>query len=249
VALRSRKIAILLALCLCLQASIAAQQAAFEVASIKPGTDPRHSHTRVAAASIDFSNVTVFECVRRAYGVRPYQLIGPKWINTESYTIAARAASPAPEDQILLMVRTLLAERFGLVIHHEARPTPVYALVVVKNGPKLKQATDEGETKLGPSPDGREMIYERESIPHLALRLQRWMDRPVIDETGLKGVYNFRLNAENRDRPGSPGAPDPDDLRQSIFADIQDRLGLKLEPKKAPIDVLVIDHIEKPSGN
>jgi uncharacterized protein (TIGR03435 family) len=247
---------VLIALYVCLPVAAAAQQLAFEVASIKPSNyqgGPLRVTASIGADGIDFSNVTPRLCIQRAYGVKPYQVTGPEWINTERYMIVAKGAGAAPEDTILLMLQTLLAERFKLVFHREAKEMAVYALVVSKNGPKLKEATDEGATQI--APDGREIRFERASMGMLAGAIARNVDRPVVDATGLKGLYNFKLAWSDDDRPkpnraaaGAADASDPGEA-PSIFTALQERLGLRLEPRKAPVDVLVIDHIEKPSAN
>ena len=248
---------ILIALYVCLPVAAAAQQPAFEVASIKPSNyqgGPLRVTSRIGTDGIDFSNVTPRLCIQRAYSVKPYQVSGPEWINTERYMIVAKAAGAVTEDTILLMLQTLLAERFKLAFHREPKEMPVYALVVSKNGPKLKEATGEGATQI--APDGREIVFERASMGLLAGTVARSVDRPVIDATGLKGLYNFKLAWSNDDRPrpnsgavaGTVDASDPDDA-PSIFTALQERLGLRLESRKAPVEVLVIDHIEKPSGN
>jgi uncharacterized protein (TIGR03435 family) len=245
-----------IALSLCLPVFAATQQPAFEVASIKPSNyqgGPLRVTAHISADGIEFSNVTPRMCIQRAYAVKPYQLRGPEWIGTERYTIVAKAAGAVPEDRILLMLQTLLSERFKLVIRHESKEMPVYALVVGKNGPKLKEAAGEGATEIGG--DGRETVFERVSMAQLAGVVGRSLDRPVIDATGLKGLYSFRLTwaTEDRRRPdsvaaGTAEASEPDDA-PSIFTALQERLGLRLEPSKAPVDVLVIDRIERPSAN
>jgi uncharacterized protein (TIGR03435 family) len=250
---------ILIVLSVCLPIAAWAQQPAFEVASIKPSNyqgGPLRVTARIVADGIAFSNVTPRLCIQRAYGVKPYQLSGPEWIDTERYMIVAKAAAAVPEDKILLMLQTLLVERFQLTIHREAKEMAIYALVVSKNGPKLKEATDEGATQIGGDGGaGLETVFERASMAQLAGTLARSVDRPVIDATGLKGLYNFRLALANdgRSRPngaaaGPPEATDPSDA-PSIFTALQERLGLKLESRKVPVDVLVIDRIAKPSEN
>jgi uncharacterized protein (TIGR03435 family) len=225
-------------------AAALAQQAAFEVASIKPVKDPggmQRMSTR--ADGIDFVNVTPKMCIQRAYGVRPFQVTGPEWIDTERYTIAAKAAGAVPEQTTRLMLQALLAERFRLALHHETKEVPVYALVVAKGGPKVKEATGEGETQI--DGDGRETVFERVSMGQLAGVLGRSLGRQVSDETALKGLYSFRLawaNPRLQDADGADDAP-------SIFAALQERLGLKLDSRKAPVDLLVVDHIERPAGN
>jgi uncharacterized protein (TIGR03435 family) len=238
----------LLALFVCAPIAAVAQQPAFDVASIKPSNyqgGPLRVIPAIGADGIDFVNVTPRLCIQRAYGLKPYQLSGPEWINTERYMIAAKAAGPTAQDRILLMLRTLLAERFKLAFHHEQKEMPVYALVVAKNGSKLKEATDEGATRI--DSEGTETVFERVSIGGLVAVVGRSVDRPVIDATGLKGLYSFRL-AWADDSRATVATGGPDDA-PSIFAALQERLGLKLEPRTAPVDVLAIDHIEKPSGN
>jgi uncharacterized protein (TIGR03435 family) len=242
----------------CLVITAGAQQPAFEVASIKPSNyqgGPLRVTARVGADGIDFSNVTPRLCIQRAYGVRPYQLIGPDWINTDRYMIIAKAAGAVPEDQVLMMLRTLLVERFRLASHRESREMPVYALVVSRNGTKLKEATDEGATQIGPGREDHETLFERASMEQLAGVVGRSLDRPVINATGLKGLYNFTLAwaNEGRARPNAPAAEgsavsDSDNV-PSIFSALQEQLGLKLEARKAPVEVLVIDHIGRPSEN
>jgi uncharacterized protein (TIGR03435 family) len=245
-----------LALYVCLAFAASAQQPAFEVASIRPSNyqgGPLRVMATIEADGINFSNVTPRQCIQRAYGVKSYQLTGPGWINSERYMIAAKAAGAVPQDKILMMLQTLLTVRFKLAFHREAKEMPLYALVVSKSGPKLKESKDEGATQI--SGDGDEIVFERASMQQLAATIGRSLDRPVIDATGLKGLYSFRLAwaDDNGPRPNAPGAggsgaSDPADAA-SVFTAVQERLGLKLESRRAPVDVLVIDHIEKPSAN
>jgi uncharacterized protein (TIGR03435 family) len=233
-----------IALSMCLPIAAAAQAPAFDVASVKPSNyqgGPLRVTAGVKADGIDFSNVTPRLCIQRAYGVKMYQLTGPEWINTERYMIVAKAARAAPESQILLMLQRLLADGFKLTLHHESREMPAYTLVVGRSGPKMKEATDEGATEIGP--DGEGSAFRRVSMELLAGTIARSLECPVIDATGLKGLYNFRLAWAN----GRGGANDDSDA-PSIFSAVQD-LGLKLEARKTSVDVLVIDHIEKPSAN
>src|SRR5215472_10650574 len=176
-----------IALYVCLSFAASAQQPAFEVASIRPSNyqgGPLRVTAAVEGDGINFSNVTPRQCIQRAYGVKSYQLIGPEWINSERYMIVAKADGAVPQDKILLMLQTLLTERFKLAFHREAKEMPIYALVVSKSGPKLKEAKDEGATQI--SGDGAEVVFERASMEQLAGAIGRSLDRPVIDATGLK---------------------------------------------------------------
>jgi uncharacterized protein (TIGR03435 family) len=138
--------------CVCLSIVATAQPSAFEVASIKPSNyqgGPLRVTARVDPDGINFSNVTARLCVQRAYGVKPYQVTGPEWTNTERYMIVAKAAGPVSQDVILAMLQTLLADRFRLALHREQKEMAVYAMVVSKNGPKLEVARDDGATQVG----------------------------------------------------------------------------------------------------
>jgi bla regulator protein BlaR1 len=233
-----------------------AQSETFEVATIKPTHyvgGPLHVTTKIEAAGIDFESVTLRQCIQRAYGVKTYQVAGPAWISTERYTILAKAAGPAKEAQLMLMLRTLLADRFKLVSHNEARDMPIYALVVAKNGPKMKESKGEGATQI--DGDGEGLIAERASMGTFAGALRQQVDRPVLDDTGLKALYDFKLvfsadaTSPNRAASGDPAATDPGG-KPSIFTALQEQLGLKLEARRAPVDVIVVDRAEKePIGN
>jgi uncharacterized protein (TIGR03435 family) len=147
---------------------------------------------RVDADGINFTNMMLRLYIQRAFGIKPYQLIGPDWIDTERFVIVAKASAPAPQEKLMEMLRTLLAERFKLAFHRETKEIPVYALVVTKNGPKLKEATDDGPSNADGGDNG-ELIFSRVTMDILAGVLAASVDRPVVDETGLKGKYNFAL--------------------------------------------------------
>jgi uncharacterized protein (TIGR03435 family) len=216
---------------------LAAQQPTFEVASIKP-SDYKGGPLRVTAAirpdGIDFVNVTPRLCIQRAYAVRPYRVVGPEWISTERYNIAAKAAGAISEGIALKMLQTLLADRFHLAFHREQKDTPVYALVVARGGLRIQEDRSQGASQIAPS--GEQMIFERVTMGQLVGVVGRDLDRPVLDATGLTGAYSFKL-------------PNSDSGEPSIFELLEERLGLKLESRRAPIDMLVIDHIEKPKAN
>jgi uncharacterized protein (TIGR03435 family) len=148
------------------------------------------------------------------------------------------------------MLRSLLKDRFKLTAHLEKKDRPVYQLVVAKNGPKLHASTKEGDTSFGPS--GGELVFRNCSMADLADKLASRpfkLDLPVLDRTGLEGRYDFSLKLASNDNElkhtleGMEQGP-------LIFIFFQDQLGLKLESRKAPIDVLVIESVEKtPTGN
>ena len=177
------------------------------------------------------------------------------------------------EEQSRLMIQALLADRFKLKLSHTTKELPAYALVVAKNGPKLQQARP-GDTypKGIKGPDGvghagvmrmgpGELTGQGIAIKFLARLLSEQLGRDVLDQTGLKGNYDLTLKwtpepgegmmlrGPEGGNPGPESAPPPESSGPSIFTAIQEQLGLKLEPTKAPAEVLVIDHVEKPSEN
>lgn len=215
---------------------------AFEVASVKPATEPDTPHGAfltigifISPGRVEGKFVTLRMLIRRAYSVKDYQIEAADWMNTERYALTATMSPNTSKDQVPLMLQTLLADRFKLVLHHEMKERPVYALVVAKHGPKLKKA----ETQTGVNAGGG-VVSGRTTLASLADSLSAQTGRPVLDQTGLAGIYDIDLHwtpgliADPVDAPG-----------QSLFTVIQNQLGLKLEARKAPVDVLVIDHAER----
>jgi bla regulator protein BlaR1 len=236
---------------------------AFEVASIKPG-DPSARGVRIQinpGGRFTAANVNLKFLIQYAYGVRDFQIAGaPGWAGSDRYEISAKPeeGENATQDQLKLMMQTLLADRFQLTFHRETKELPVYALVVGKNGSKLQQAEAANRPELRM---GRGMMSAKGvSMEMLANQLAQQLGRSVIDRTGLKGQYDMKLEwtpdtSEPRDpmkgdvRATPDAAPAPDAAGPSIFTAIQEQLGLKLEGQKGPVDILVIDHVEKPSAN
>lgn len=236
---------------------------AFEVASIKPG-DPSARGVRIQVAPggrFTASNVTLKFLIQYAYGVKDFQITGtPGWGGSDRYEVSAKGeeGENASGDQLKLMMQTLLAERFKLTFHRETKELPVYGLVVAKNGSKLQQseAADRQQLRMG-----RGLISGKGmSMAMLANQLAQQLGRSVIDQTGLKGQYDIQLEwtpdtterkgmGDGDPRPNSEAAPAPDPSGPSIFTAVQEQLGLKLEGQKGPVDILVIDHVEKPSEN
>lgn len=187
----------------------------------------------------------------------------------------AAALKQLPVAQRRSMVQQILTDRFKLVAHHETRDLPVYTLVVAKSGAKFKDVSDAPPTAANPCPrmgprmsmgPGKLMVNDGTMEMFLQI-LSQQLGRTIVDKTGLTGSYDFTLqwtpdnaaagppsSAVGAPGPAAPGGampspPPPDASGASLFTAIQEQLGLKLEPTKAPIDVLVIDHIEKPSEN
>jgi uncharacterized protein (TIGR03435 family) len=225
----------------------------FEVAYIKRNisTAPvRVGPQMFAGGRVVALKVTVNNLMQTAYGVRAYQVSGdPEWARSEFYNIEGRIAvdRKLTYEEAAPAWQALLADRFQLKLHRETRDIPAYALVVAKNGPKMKQSgpDDTSQTTLpSPSAPTRRLVSEKITMARLALILAAQAGRPVIDKTGLDGNYSITLEwaADDGTADAKPDAP-------ALVTAIQEQLGLRLYPQKLPMEVLVVDHLESPSEN
>jgi uncharacterized protein (TIGR03435 family) len=293
-------------------AQTAENSTTFEVASVKPAAPIIGNRIMVGMrggpgtpdpGQITYNNVTVKDVLMNAYGVKGFQISGPGWLGSERYDIVAKLPRGVTKAEFMVMLQNLLAERFRLTLHREKRDLPMYALVVGKNGPKMKESVEDAAPKGGgtaddpaaamgpptvdrdgfpvlpPAAAGRtavslalmngnvRMTASRQPMSGLAEDLSRQLDLPVVDTTGLTGKYDFTLYfapeglagmrlpgglPPPHDAPPGEGGPGmlmagaPDGQSSpNIFTAVQEQLGLKLEQRKGPVDLLVIDHLEK----
>jgi uncharacterized protein (TIGR03435 family) len=221
----------------------------FDVTSVKPSRSEGWQGVDTMPGRIRADSITLNRCIRQAYNIGPHRLIGgPNWADTARWEIEARADRPVDDDDVLmLMLRKLLADRFKLALHHETRMLPAYLLEVSNNGPKM-QKVDPGDpdTELHGGRGGPTRLEARKSdMNHLCEVLGWRLDRPVVNHTGLQGAFRFNLHwMPDMMRNSDDGADDV-----SIFTAVGEQLGLRLRSAKAPVDVLVIDHAERPSAN
>lgn len=257
----------------------------FEVASIKRNVSGGTTNGALISAGGQFraTNSSLARLIQVAYGLRPGDAIvgGPDWASRDGYDVDARPMGAVNVAQSRLMIRTLLADRFGLVVRREPRDTPVYALTVARSDGRLgpQMARPSGECVMIPpfaqpgKPDapivpvsqpppgqpGRRCGMGRDSgvatagstaITGLIMLIAPLVDRPVTDRTGLTGVFDFDLRfTETVRQLSSPDAADPRNDAPSIFTALQEQLGLKLEPARGSVPVLVIDRAERPTAN
>jgi uncharacterized protein (TIGR03435 family) len=297
---------------------LVAQALTFEVATVKTAQPPNpaailagqppHVGINVQGTRVDIGFLSLAELIPAAFKVKPYQVSGPDWMKAERFDILAKMPDGSNKDQMPEMLQALLAERFQLKVHRETREDGVYALVVAKGGPKLKEADPDpetppagepapgtvtlpngagqikidrggggatvvspqtGTTKMSMTPDGHMRIeMGKVTMSAFAEMLNRFVDKPVMDMTDLKGNYqvalelsmdnllnmaqaagvNVPLPGGRGGGPGGTAASDPSGS-SSIFTSVQ-QLGLRLEPRKAPLEYIVVDHVEKtPSEN
>ena len=228
---------------------------AFEVASVKPVVAPAPSSG--GPWTVDHGRFRAqFGWVRGvigwAYGVRGGIFVhgGPDWLDKELYDFEAKAENPdADEDQIWAMVRTLLVERFKLMVHRETKEQQVYTLTVARGKAKMQPVS--GQRGNVTWTGAGQVIFTEADITALISTLSIQLGSPVIDETDLKGFYNFKLEFKDprwRSKDGSPLPPELES-RPDIYEALQDQLGLKLAATKRPVAIIVVDHVERPSEN
>jgi uncharacterized protein (TIGR03435 family) len=226
----------------------------FEVATIKP-VPPNWDHYGYhhLGRRVWCDNETVNTMIQYAYGVSGRQIVGgPRWVSSDAYNVdgVPDIQGDPSVKQMLAMYQKLLADRFKLTIHHETRELAAYALTITKSSPKLAKSLGDPNGLPDETGDsdrtGITMRYTNTSMEDLADNLQAMMGdgKPVVEQTELTGRFDFTLKwtreqTQSADPNAAPG----------LFTAIQEQLGLKLEPVKAPVDVLVIDQVERPSAN
>jgi uncharacterized protein (TIGR03435 family) len=257
-----------------------AGSATFEVASVKP----HKSAERVfgfpqflPGGRFTSTGVPLQIVIAVAYNL-PFQGTqlsgGPDWVRSmeSAYDIEAKATADdlkglSPEDRakkLRSMLQTLLAERFKLTIRRDMKEQPVYVLTVGKNGPKLQKSQLEekdcedpkNQCHFGGAGQGRGIHVKAFNMAELAVSVSNFTDRPLIDRTGLTGLYDIDTDGwvPMRPRPARPDGPSAEDIAMAdptrpTLNMIFDKLGLKMESSKAPVEFFVIDHVEKPTEN
>jgi uncharacterized protein (TIGR03435 family) len=236
----------------------------FEVASIRVSkADNENSRLGPGpGGAFQATNVTLMHLVTFAYGIRPFQLDGlPGWARTVRFDVLAKPEQSEPPIDTIAKdlkkmesqlgnhrerVRNLLAERFQLVVNRESKEMPVFALTVAKGGHKLTQVP---EGSHPPNMGTRRGMATGKAVPVriLAEAMSGLMERRVIDETGLSGVYDFEVHWTPESAPNADGPVDQSG--PSLPTALQEQLGLKLESKRAPVEILTIKRLEKPSDN
>ena len=224
----------------------------FEVATIKL-SDPGSGRQGIDSKGhrVLLLGQTLSDMIAFAYQIHRNQIVsGPGWLSTDKYDIEGvpDAEGDPDVDQIQEMVRKLLAERFGLAFHHEQRETAYYAIVITKGGSKVatSAAVDDRMPHVSVSGNGkqREAKFKNSQMSDFALNMQRIADRPVVDETGLQGRFDFMLRWQPEDT-----SSDSADAPPMLFTAMEEQLGLKLQPKKGPVEATVIDKVARPSAN
>ena len=224
----------------------------YEVASIKlADPDEKRDGFDVKGRHVLMENIPVMTMLVFGYSVTPKQVVGlPDWAKSEHWDVDGVAdVEGAPNlAQTQRMVQGLLTDRFGLKVHHETREVTGYALTLAKGGPKMVKS--QGDPNGLPRQNShmnagqREIQFSNNTMHEFAMAMQFYMSEPVVDRTGLAGRWDFELKWT----PDETRAL-PENAAPGVFTAVQEQLGLKLEPGKMPVDVLVVDAVEKPSAN
>jgi uncharacterized protein (TIGR03435 family) len=237
---------------LCVVTTFTALAQQFDVSVIKPA-DPANTRNGMGfgpnGRTVTVDGLTLRQIAREAYNVFPSQMIvnpalpNSGWIDSDRYDISGKTDGDTPVSKEIQnrMLQQLLAQRFALQVHHESLEITIYSLTIAKNGLKLNPPGTGGPYLSGPAPG--KLIGQQTTMASLARALGGVLGRPTLDDTGVTGGYDFALTwAPNELESADSTGP-------SLFSALQEQLGLKLESKKAPMDVIVIDHAEKPSAN
>lgn len=252
---------IVIAFCVAAVGMLHGQTPAFEAASIKPAApDRRGMGMNVSPGRIRIINSSLKLCIQMAWDVREFQVSGATgWMDTEHWDIDAVAPERLKKDEYRPMLQALLTDRFGLATHRESGERSGYALVVAKSGPKLPPAGDSSDFVFGRNGSGdRTLKAQNATLADLAQGLASILGMPVIDRTGIDGRFDLSLQwtPDSAHEPalskeGMPAPPPPSDATSGpgIITVLQEKLGLKLEARKVPVEVIVIDRATRPSGN
>ena len=236
----------------------------FDVATIKPNNSEA---TRMMQLTLNGRNFrtrasSLGDLIAFAYEVQEKQIVGgPEWLNKDRYDIDAvpdREGAPSGQ-QLRMMIQKLLADRFKLTFHHDKRELSAYVLTVGKNGNKLTPTESKGSLpgiNSRPGPNGLTLNMANATVGDFTGFLQIMvLDRPVVDKTGIAGRFDYDVTFTPDDSqfhgypPKLPEKTDKSEAAPSLIEAIQKQLGLKLDAEKTPVDVIVIDHVEKYSAN
>ena len=232
----------------------------FEVATVKPSARPGPSALNKAGSRFVATALPLRPLIMEAYRIRDFQIVGgPNWINDDPWDIEAKAASdtnltwtesenPYLAGPLARMLQSLIEDRFQLKFHREAKQLSVYELTIARGGPKLKRSADQTKTRVSETKLGTGFVeVPGQPFRNFVYFLGRQLDRPLIDKTGLDGLYDVTLRWTPEPAGQAEGARTSD--LPTLFTAVQEQLGLKLESSKGAVDLFVIDSAQRPPEN
>jgi len=243
----------------------------FEVAAVKREAGIVSGMTFAArpGGTLVVINNELTNVIDNAYGIRRYQLIGgPDWINSDRYNIQAKASRDVRRDELMLMLRSLLEDRFKLRVHRETRTLPIYVMTTAKGGLRITPARDGScvafDPRNPPRPSsgqprtplcGNNHITQNTwnatsiGMSDAAAALVGVLGRNVVDKTGVSGKFDINLQWTPDQAPAGAENVGPEASAVSLFTALEEQLGLKVESSRGPVDVLVIDRVERPDDD
>ena len=218
-----------------------AQHPSYDAASLKiNNSGSGSSSSNGSRGQVLMVNQSLKRLIERAYNVKPFQVMGPDWLESAHFDLAAKYPPDTPPAEHAAMLRTLLEERFKLQVHRETKELPGYALIVTKGGFKLKPV-ETGESGSNSNGDGTITTYKatKITIAQFADYIARHLGETVIDKTGIEGAYDVNLRFGRDDTPADVETAPP------LTSVIQEVLGLRLQAQKVPVEIIVVDHAER----
>ncbi len=234
------------ALLLLATACLAQTPPAFETTSVKPNNSLHNGiNNRFSPGHAQWMNVDLASLIGETSHLKNYQLEGgPAWIHSDRWDIEGKAASPATNREMSVMMRALLTDRFQLRFHYETKQRPVYHLTVAKGGPKLVSAhAQDASHRWGTTAGQGSLLMNGATMENFAYWLSVQFHQPIVEGTGLTGNYDLKIEWKDDVDPSD------DPTRPSIFTAVKDRLGLELRAGRGPVEVFVIDHVERATAN
>lgn len=229
-----------------------AQRPTFAVATIRPSAaDVKFEHdgaTEIHGNTLSMRDVTVDSCIKWAYDVQNSQIAGPGWMDSDRFDVTAKSDGPAREDDMKKMLQALLADRFHLTFHHEQREMKALVLTVASSGSRLKPAAAPDAPPFHQN-SANGTIAKSMSIHEWANFIAGPLQMPVLDETGLTGKYDFAIDFTPYLESGNNMSANRPDSTALIKIVMHDQMGLNIDGRRAKVEVMVIDSVEKPSAN
>jgi len=235
----------LLPLAVAMAATLGAQTPGFDVASVKVSAAGRRgSRIEAPPGSLIMNNVTLLEVVAWAYHVFEYQVTAPGWMGEQRYDISAKAGSPVEEIELRKMLQGLLAERFQFEMHRQTKEMQAYVMTIAKGGHKMQEASNAGAMDVKPKGMGATVL--RADLDELAAMASKPLQAPVVNETGLKGKWDFTVDATPYLTPEvMANAKSPTDLIGLGITAMREQLGIKVESKRVAVQMIVVDRAER----
>jgi uncharacterized protein (TIGR03435 family) len=228
-------------------AQTAAPAPRFEVASVKSSVNSEGMRMRSLGPATTPGGVTMMgtslkAAIQWAYHLQAAQVVGPGWLGGNRYDIVAKTSAPASDQQLREMMQSLLADRFQLAVHRETKEMEAYVVTIAKSGHKMKPSEGDGPMDAHPTGKGLNIAFTHVTLAQLAEMSESPLNGIVIDQTGLKGAWDFTIDgsAIMMQKPA-----DQTEAIGLVISVLSDQLGIKIDQKKVPAEVMVVDHAEK----